>query len=70
MGDHDPFSVGDSDEEDIKKKDNGIKLEDAERLKHATAEAMADSIGSDKKGDETKTSSDAKDSTSEKAAGK
>ena len=40
---HDPFSLGDSDEEDAKKKD--IKPEDTERLKQATAEAMADSIG-------------------------
>ena len=44
---HDPFSLGDSDDEDSKKKD--VKPEDAERLKKATAEAMADSIGSDQK---------------------
>lgn len=40
---HDPFSLGDSEDEDTKKKD--IKPEDTERLKQATAEAMADSIG-------------------------
>ena len=40
---HDPFSLGDSDDEDSKKKD--VKPEDTERLKKATAEAMADSIG-------------------------
>ena len=47
VADHDPFSVGDSDDEDAKKKD--IKPEDAERLKQATAEAMADTIGSNDK---------------------
>lgn len=40
---HDPFSLGDSDDEDAKKKD--LKPEDTERLKKATAEAMADIIG-------------------------
>ena len=42
---HDPFSLGDSDDEDSKKKD--VKPEDTERLKKATAEAMAESIGPD-----------------------
>ena len=42
---HDPFSLGDSDDEDSKKKD--AKTEDTERLKKATAEAMAGSIGPD-----------------------
>ena len=46
MADHDPFSLGDSDDEDKKK---NIKLEDTERLKQATAEAMAESIGMDGK---------------------
>ena len=41
--DHDPFSLGDSDDESSKKKD--LKPEDSERLKQATAEAMAESIG-------------------------
>ena len=44
---HDPFSLGDSDEEESKKKD--LKPEDSERLKQATAEAMADTIGADQK---------------------
>ena len=47
VADHDPFSLGDSDDEDAKKKD--IKPEDTGRLKKATAEAMAESIGTDGK---------------------
>ena len=42
--DHDPFSLGDSDEEEAKKKD--IRADDSERLKKAAAEAMSDDIGS------------------------
>jgi hypothetical protein len=51
---HDPFSLGDSeDEKDVK--DKTIKLEDSERLKQATADAMADSLVDDsKKADEVK----------------
>ncbi|KAK3170884.1 hypothetical protein OEA41_002968 [Lepraria neglecta] len=45
--DHDPFSLGDSDDEEAKKKD--VKADDSERLKHAAAEAMAENIGGDKK---------------------
>ena len=45
VADHDPFSLGDSDEEDAKKKDSNPQ--DSERLKQAAAEAMADSIGPD-----------------------
>ncbi|KAI1497395.1 hypothetical protein F5X99DRAFT_397078 [Biscogniauxia marginata] len=44
---NDPFSLGDSeDEKDTKEKTDNkdIKLEDAERLKQATADAMADSL--------------------------
>ena len=41
--DHDPFSLGDSDDEDAKKRDSNPQ--DSERLKQAAAEAMADSIG-------------------------
>ena len=41
--DHDPFSLGDSDDEDSKQKD--AKPEDSDRLKQAAAEAMADDIG-------------------------
>ncbi|KAI8965006.1 hypothetical protein F5Y11DRAFT_314348 [Daldinia sp. FL1419] len=51
--DNDPFSLGDSeDEKDTKDKNSGgIKMEDTERLKQATADAMADSLvaGSGKK---------------------
>lgn len=46
MADHDPFSLGDSDDEDAKKKD--IKADDSERLKKAAAEAMSDDIGEKK----------------------
>ncbi|OTB04366.1 hypothetical protein M426DRAFT_320963 [Hypoxylon sp. CI-4A] len=44
--DNDPFSLGDSeDEKDTKEKSSGgIKMEDSERLKQATADAMADSL--------------------------
>jgi len=42
--DHDPFSLGDSDDEDSKKKD--VKVEDSERLKQAAAEAMSEDFGS------------------------
>ena len=41
--DHDPFSLGDSDDEDAKKKD--LKADDSDRLKQAAAEAMSDNIG-------------------------
>ena len=44
--DHDPFSLGDSDDEEAKKKD--VKADDSERLKQAAAEAMSDGIGSKK----------------------
>lgn len=46
--DNDPFSLGDSeDEKESKDRVGGkeIKMDDAERLKKAAAEAMADSIG-------------------------
>jgi hypothetical protein len=52
---NDPFSLGDSDDErELKDKTSGggIKMEDTERLKQATADAMADSLVDDKsKGD-------------------
>ena len=44
VADHDPFSLGDSDDEEVKKKD--VKPDDSERLKQAAAEAMSDDIGS------------------------
>lgn len=43
VADHDPFSLGDSDDEDAKKKD--LRADDSERLKQAAAEAMSDDIG-------------------------
>ncbi|KAL2116597.1 hypothetical protein VTJ04DRAFT_8765 [Mycothermus thermophilus] len=56
---NDPFSLGDSDDERDSAKPapaGGIKMEDAERLKQATADAMAESIvegGSGKGGKDT-----------------
>jgi hypothetical protein len=45
IADHDPFSLGDSeDERELKSKD--LNPEDSERLKKAAAEAMADDIAS------------------------
>lgn len=47
-GDNDPFSLGDSeDEKESKERVGGkeVNMDDAERLKKAAAEAMADSIG-------------------------
>ena len=45
IADNDPFSLGDSeDEKDAKGGDKAIKMEDSERLKQATADAMADSL--------------------------
>ena len=48
VNDHDPFSLGDSDDEDAKKKD--VKADNSERLKQAAAEAKTEgSSGSEKK---------------------
>ena len=44
VADHDPFSLGDSDDEDAKKKD--FRADDSERLKQAAAKAMSDDIRS------------------------
>src|SRR4051812_2950557 len=47
-GENDPFSLGDSeDEKETKDRVGGkeVNLDDAERLKKAAAEAMADNIG-------------------------
>jgi hypothetical protein len=47
-GDNDPFSLGDSEDEKETKDQVGgkeVKTDDAERLKKAAAEAMADDIG-------------------------
>ena len=42
VADHDPFSLGDSDDEDLKKKD--VNADDSEGLKQAAAEAMSQDI--------------------------
>ncbi|KAL8822043.1 MAG: hypothetical protein Q9223_000035 [Gallowayella weberi] len=44
VADHDPFSLGDSDDEETKKKE--VKVDDSNRLKQAAAEARADDTGS------------------------
>ncbi|KAI4202240.1 MAG: hypothetical protein LQ350_002755 [Teloschistes chrysophthalmus] len=44
VADHDPFSLGDSDDEDTKKKD--VKADDSERPKQAAATSVADNVGS------------------------
>lgn len=49
MADHDPFSLGDSDDEESKKKD--LRLDDSERVKKAAADAMAEDISSPEKKD-------------------
>ena len=43
VADHDPFSLGDSDDDEAKRKDG--KPDDSERLKQAAAEAMSEDIG-------------------------
>jgi hypothetical protein len=58
IAENDPFSLGDSDDErDLKDKTGSkeIKMEDTERLRQATADAMADSLVEDKaKGESSK----------------
>lgn len=57
IAEHDPFSLGDSeDEKETKDKPaKDTKADDSERLKKATADAMADSLVDDtKKGDASK----------------
>lgn len=44
VADHDPFSLGDSDDDEAKKKD--MRSDYSERLKLAAAEAMSEDIGS------------------------
>lgn len=57
IGDNDPFSLGDSeDERDAKDKNEKagskeIKMDDNERLKQAAAEAMSDSLVDSNKGE-------------------
>ena len=43
VADHDPFSLGDSDDDEAKKKD--VKSGDNETLQKAAAEAMSEHIG-------------------------
>ena len=47
VADHDPFSLGDSDDEEARKKD--VKADDSDRLKKAAAEAISNDIGPEKK---------------------
>ena len=70
MVDHDPFSLGDSDDDDVKKKD--IRADDSERLKEAAAEAMNDGIGptSGEKKLEPREKSGTKDAEAEKLVAK
>jgi hypothetical protein len=66
--DNDPFSLGDSDDE---KESKEIKMDDAERLKKAAAEAMADNIGEPaRKPEPTETSATKDKIAEEKMAGK
>jgi hypothetical protein len=49
IAENDPFSLGDSeDEKDTKAPTKEIKMEDSERLRQATTEAMADSLVDEK----------------------
>lgn len=58
VGENDPFSLGDSeDEKDVKPKENQSKepsVDEADRVKKATADAMAEELGSGSKNEETK----------------
>ncbi|EGE79673.1 CUE domain-containing protein [Blastomyces dermatitidis ATCC 18188] len=48
VGDNDPFSLGDSDDErELRSNNKDLKPDEAERVKEATAEAMAGDIGGD-----------------------
>ncbi|KAK3943503.1 CUE domain-containing protein 5 [Diplogelasinospora grovesii] len=48
IAENDPFSLGDSDDERDTKGSREIKMEDTERLRKATADAMAESLVDDK----------------------
>lgn len=55
IAENDPFSLGDSEDEgDTKGGNKPIKPEDSERLKQATADAMADSLVDKKAGGDKK----------------
>lgn len=67
-GDNDPFSLGDSeDEKEAKERVGGkeVKTDDAERLKKAAAEAMADTIGGPEAKPEAAETSGTKDKVAE-----
>lgn len=49
MADHDPFSLGDSDDEESKKKD--LRSDKSEHVQQAATDAMAEDISSPKKKD-------------------
>jgi hypothetical protein len=70
---NDPFSLGDS-EDDKESRDRvggkEIKMDDAERLKKAAAEAMSDNIGEPARKPELAETSRTKDKIVEKLAGK
>lgn len=69
VADHDPFSLGDSDDDDAKKKD--VRPDDSERLKEAAAEAINDDISSpSEKKLEPRERSGTKDTEAEKLIGK
>lgn len=69
VADHDPFSLGDSDDDDAKK--NEVRTDDSERLKDAAAEAMNDDISSTgQKKLEPQEKSGTKDAEAEKLVGK
>lgn len=71
--DHDPFSLGDSeDEKESKDRVGGkeIRMDDAERLKKAAAEAMSDNIGEPAKKPEPAEISGTKDKVSEELTSK
>ena len=72
VADHDPFSLGDSDDEDNKKKD--IKADDSDRLKRAASDPKTDdaaSSGTKKLEPQEKTGSIGnKDQEAEKITGK
>ena len=61
--DHDPFSLGDSDDEEAKTKD--IKAEDTERLKKAAEEKEGPAVGAELKEAQRSGSVSQKDATAE-----
>jgi hypothetical protein len=71
--DHDPFSLGDSeDEKETKDRVGGkeVRMEDAERLKQAAAEAQTDKTGDSTKKPEPAETSGTKDKVAEELASK